>query len=74
VFDIKPTEYLFVPLKNGEFLRDSRCNPRVYRSASLALKNLIYLEYDVIQIFAIDDVVTKDDFENNCILSINKSI
>jgi len=62
---IKPTDYLFVPLKNGEWLRDSQGKPRMYKSVAMALKNLTNHDYDVMQIFAIDDIVSKADFEKN---------
>jgi len=63
VFDIKPTEYLFVPLKNGKLLRDSQENQRIYRSAAFVLSNLANHDYDIMQIFWMDDVLTKADFE-----------
>lgn len=60
---MRPSENLFFPLKNGEWLRDSRGKPRVYKSARTALRNLEHLEYDSIHIYAIDDVLSREDFE-----------
>jgi len=35
----------------------------MYKSVAMALKNLANHEYDVMQIFTIDDVVTKENFD-----------
>lgn len=37
----------------------------MYKSVAMALKNLTNHDYDVMQIFAIDDIVSKADFEKN---------
>lgn len=60
---IKPTKYLFVPLKDGEWLRDSQGKPRIYKSVAMALTNLANHDYDIMQIFSIEDVVNRSDFE-----------
>ena len=61
---MKPSGYLFFPIKNGKWLRDSQGKPRVYKSKSAALRNLQKTEYDSIQIFVIDDVLSKEEFES----------
>lgn len=61
--NMKPAEYLYFPVCNGEWLRDSRGKPRVYKSAKGALRNLEQKKYDSIQVYAIDDVFSKDEFE-----------
>ena len=63
VKEMKPSKYLFVPLKNGEWLRDSQGRARMYKSQSIALANLKALDYDTIQIFAIDDALSREEFE-----------
>ena len=60
---MRPSKYLFVPLKNGEWLRDSQGKPRIYKSSAMALSNLRHLDYDIMQIFTIDDEVTREEFE-----------
>ena len=60
---ITPSKYLFFPIKDGEWLRDSQGKPRVYKSLIQAHSNLKRFEYDSIQIYTIDDVVSKDEFE-----------
>lgn len=60
---MKPSKHLFVPLKNGEWLRDSQGRARMYKSQSIALANLKALDYDTMQIFAIDDVLSREEFE-----------
>ena len=60
---MKPSDYLYFPIKDGEWLRDSQGKPRVYKSATGALRNLEHLKYDHVQIFAIDDVVSREEFE-----------
>ena len=60
---MRPSEYLYFPIKNGKWLRDSQGKPRVYKSARLALRNLEKFEYDSIQIYAVDDVVSREEFE-----------
>lgn len=60
---IIPSEYLYFPTKNGKWLMDSQGKPRVYKSPRMLLKNCKTQEYDHIQIFAVDDVVCKEEFE-----------
>ena len=60
---ITPSDFLYFPTKNGNWLQDSQGKPRMYKSAKTALKNLEKQEYDHIQIYCIDDVVSKEDFE-----------
>lgn len=58
-----PSDYLFFPTKNGEWLRDSQGKPRVYKSAKTAINNLKNQQYDHIQIYVVDDVVSREEFE-----------
>ena len=58
-----PSKYLFLPVKDGEWLRDSQGKPRVYKSALAAVKNLKNHQYNEIQIYTVDDVVKREDFE-----------
>lgn len=60
----KPSEYLFFPIKDGKWLRDSQGKPRVYKSPTAALNNLKNHEYDTILVYAIEDIVTKEEFES----------
>ena len=60
---MKPSKYLFFPTKKGEWLRDSQCKPRVYKSPQMALRNLKSHEYDHIQIYECVDVLEKEEFE-----------
>ena len=60
---ITPSEFLYFPTKNGNWLGDSQCKPRVYKSPRALLQNLKPHEYDHVQIYACDDVVTKEEFE-----------
>lgn len=61
---MKPSENLYFPTKNGEWLRDSQGKPRVYKSAMSAVKNLKNQDYDSMQIYTVDDVVSREDFES----------
>ncbi len=61
--DMKPVEYLYFPVCNGKWLRDSQGRPRVYKSAKTAIKNLERHKYDSIQLYALDDVYSREEFE-----------
>lgn len=60
---MKPSENLFFPTKNGEWLRDSQGKPRVYKSAKSAVRNLERFEYDTMLIYTLDDFLGREDFE-----------
>ena len=60
---IKPSEFLYFPTKNGNWLRDSQGKPRVYKSPKMLLKNCEHLKYDHIQIYMCDDVVSREELE-----------
>lgn len=60
---MKPSDFLYFPVKNGEWLRDSQGKPRVYKSATAALKNLEKQEYELIQVYAVNAVLSREDFE-----------
>lgn len=60
---MKPSKFLFVPLKSGEWLRDSQGKPRMYKSAAMALSNLKNHDYDIMQVFAIDEILSREEFE-----------
>lgn len=60
---MKPSKYLFIPFKDGRWLRDSQGKPRIYKSASMALNYLKRRDYDTMQVFAIDDVMSRESFE-----------
>ena len=58
-----PSKFLYFPVKNGEWLRDSQGKPRVYKSVESAIKNLKKADYDFIQVYAVDDVISREEFE-----------
>ena len=60
---MKPSDYLFFPIKNGKWLRDSQGKPRVYKSVKSAIRNLEREQYDFMQVYTIDDVVSREGFE-----------
>lgn len=60
---IKRSGFLYFPTKDGKWLRDSQGKPRVYKNAKTAHKNLKTKEYDLIQVYAIDDVLSREEFE-----------
>lgn len=60
---LTPSDFLYFPVKNGKWLRDSQGKPRVYKSATAAYKNLKKHEYDLIQVYAVDDVLSREEFE-----------
>lgn len=60
---ITPSDFLYFPIKNGKWLKDSQGKPRVYRSAKAAFKNLKKQEYDAIHIYAADDILGRKEFE-----------
>lgn len=60
---LEPSEYLYFPTKNGQWLRDSQGKPRVYKSPKALLQNLKPHNYDHVQVYACDDVFTKEEFE-----------
>ena len=69
---MKPSKYLLFPTKNGNWLRDSQGKPRVYKSVSNAVRNLKCFDYDSVQIFALNDVVSKIEFEQFAELKFEK--
>ena len=60
---LNPSDFLYFPVKNGKWLRDSQGKPRVYKSVKSAMRNLEREHYDFMQIYAIDDVVSREEFE-----------
>lgn len=60
---IKPSNFLYFPVKNGKWLSDSQGKPRVYKSKEQAIKNLKTHEFDSIHIYVIDDEVSREEFE-----------
>lgn len=58
-----PSEFLYFPTKNGKWILDSQGKPRVYKSPRMLLKNAHPQDYDHIQVYVVDDVVTKEEFE-----------
>ena len=61
---IKPSNFLYFPVnERGQWLRDSQGKPRVYRSATGAFRNLKEKEYVAIQIYAVDDILSREEFE-----------
>ena len=60
---LKPSKFLYVPIKNGYWLRDSQGKPRMYKSISSAIQNLKKQNYDYIHIYVIDDEVSREEFE-----------
>lgn len=60
---LKPSNFLYVPIKNGYWLRDSQGKPRMYKSVSSAIQNLKKQNYDYIHIYVIDDEVSREEFE-----------
>lgn len=60
---IEPSDFLYFPIKNGKWLRDSQGKPRVYKSATAAFRNLENQDYELIQIYAVDDVLSREEFE-----------
>ncbi len=59
-----PSEFLYFPTKNGKWILDSQCKPRVYKSPRMLLKNLKPQDYDQVQVYACDDVLSKEEFES----------
>ena len=53
--EIKPTPYILVPVKNGSVVTDSRGNPRIFTTASMAFSVLKEGEYDYLQIYTRND-------------------
>ena len=60
---IKPSDFLYIPIKNRMWLRDSQGKPRMYKSVKQAIENLKKQDYDYIHIYAIDDEVSREVFE-----------
>ncbi len=56
------SNYLFVPMKNGEPLHDSQGKPRMYETIGAAIKDLEHLEYDEMAVYQLDDIVSREDF------------
>ena len=59
---LKPSRYLFFPIKDGEWLRDSQGKPRVYKSPQSAYRNLERHAYDSIHVYAVADVMSRSEF------------
>lgn len=60
---IEPSKFLYFPVKNGKWLRDSQGKPRVYKSVESAKRNLEKVNYEFIQVYAVDDVISREEFE-----------
>lgn len=56
-------ELLFLPFKDGEWLRNSRGNSRIYKTLPGALRNLKKLDYDSVLIYSNCVNFTKEEFE-----------
>ena len=65
---LTPSDFLYFPVKNGKWLRDSQGKPRVYRSATAAFNNLKNQEYDLMLIYAADDALSRQEFEKAVLL------
>ena len=59
---MKPSEFLYFPTKNGQWLLDSQGKPRVYKSPRMLLRNLNSHEYDHVQVYACDDILSREEF------------
>lgn len=62
---LKPSKYIYIPIKNRRWLSDSQGKPRMYKSVEAAVKNLKNHCYDYIHAYAIDDEVSREVFENS---------
>ena len=60
---LKPSKFLCFPMKNGKWLRDSQGKPRMYKSMSSAMQNLKKQDYDCINIYVVDDEISREEFE-----------
>lgn len=58
-----PSNFLFVPTKNGALLKDSQGKPRMYKTIGAAIKNLEHKEYDEMVVYHLDDIVSREEFE-----------
>ena len=56
---------IYFPMKNGKWLTDSRGKIRVYKSLKRAVKENKDREYDHIQIFMLDDVLSREYCEKD---------
>jgi hypothetical protein len=56
-------KFLYFPIKNGQWLIDSRGKVRLYKSFSSAVRNCKDREYDHIQVFVLDDVLSRKECE-----------
>lgn len=61
---LKPCGYLFFPIKDGRFLRDSQGKPRFYNSAEKAVKELERFDYDFMKIYEEHDMVSRRELES----------
>lgn len=60
---IRPSKFLYFPIKHGAWIRDSQGKPRVYKSLESARKYLQKEDYDSVQIYTIEDIVSREEFE-----------
>jgi hypothetical protein len=58
-----PSEFLYFPTKGGEWILDSQGKPRVYKSPRMLFKNLKPQDYDHVHVYACDDVLSREEFE-----------
>ena len=56
-------KFIFIPIRNGQWLKDSRGKLRIYKSFSSAVRNCKDREYDHIQVFMLDDVLSRKECE-----------
>ena len=50
---LKPSNFLYVPIKNGYWLRDSQGKPRMYKRVSSAIQNLTKKNSLISALFAV---------------------
>lgn len=60
-----PSCILYIPTKNGKWLKDSQGKLRVYKNANSAIRNLKKEQYDHIQVYVIDYVISRDEFDKD---------
>lgn len=68
-----PSKFIFIPIRNGKWLTDSKGKTRIYKTFKRAVQENKDREYDHIQVYMLDDVLSREECEkgvSKCLIKI----
>lgn len=61
-------KFIYFPVnKNGEGLKDSRGKVRFYKDILTLVKSCKHRNYDYVEVYAKDDILSREECESGCI-------